>query len=89
MKDIRCRNAAIRRQASKDSELIGYATEIRLRAERRAGKLLKEMEKAKGALEPGVGKACLNAVASDDRVSPPSLADLGVTKTQSSRRGGL
>jgi hypothetical protein len=61
------------------------ACEIRLRAERKAGALLKEMEKAKGAREPGIGKAGRNAVERNDRVSTKTLADYGLSKDQSSR----
>jgi hypothetical protein len=70
---------AYARQA-KDTTLIEHATDIRLRAERRAGELLVKMEKNKGAV-PGKtgrkGKPVLD--------SKPKLKDLGVTKTQSSR----
>ncbi len=59
--------------------VIDNASDIRLRAERRAGELLAGMEKNKGAI-PGKtgtkGKPVL-----DDK---PKLSDLGVTKTQSS-----
>jgi hypothetical protein len=65
---------------AKDQQLIQHATEIRLRAERKAGELLAEMDKNKGAI-PGKtgrkGKPVLDPT--------PKLADLGVTKTQSSR----
>jgi N6-adenosine-specific RNA methylase IME4 len=65
---------------AKDRSLIEDATEIRMRAERRAGELLREMEKNRGAL-PGKtgrkGKPVLDPA--------PKLKDLGVTKTQSSR----
>jgi N6-adenosine-specific RNA methylase IME4 len=67
------------RQA-RDRSLIENATELRMRAERRAGELLAEMEKNKGAL-PGKtgrkGKPVLDPT--------PKLSDLGVSKTQSSR----
>lgn len=53
------------------------ASEIRLRAERKAGELLKKIEKAKGSLLRGRNVP----TAGDDR---PKLADLGVTKQQSS-----
>ena len=62
---------------AKDTELIDHATDIRTRAEIRAGELLQEMEKNKGAR--GKGK-----VRSHDATAL-KLCDLGVTKTQSSR----
>jgi hypothetical protein len=87
VKDIRDKAAALAEYAkqAKDTELIEHATEIKLRAERRAGELLAEMEKNKGGGEPGVGRAGKNAVPSGDRITaPPTLADLGVSKKQSS-----
>src|SRR5262249_45189936 len=64
----------------KDRRLIEDATEIRMRAERRAGELLAEMDKNRGAI-PGKtgrkGKPVLDPT--------PKLADLSITKTQSSR----
>jgi N6-adenosine-specific RNA methylase IME4 len=68
---------------AKDTSLIRDSTAIRMRAERRAGELLREIEKNKGARQQGVGRRGKNAVAPNDRV--PKLADLGVSKTQSSR----
>jgi N6-adenosine-specific RNA methylase IME4 len=66
---------------AKDRELIAKATSIRLRAERRAGQLLVEMadngERAQpGDKESGRGKKLL---------SRPTLSDLGINKSQSSR----
>ncbi len=56
-------------------------SESRIRAERRAGELLRDMEKAKGA--PGnqhTGKVDR----SSDVTGPPPLSDLGISKQQSS-----
>ena len=64
-------------QQAKDHTLIEHATDIRMRAEIRAGELLAEMEKNKGAR--GQGK-----VRSRD-VTAPKLSDIGVSKSQSSR----
>ena len=78
VKDIRDKAqamAAYAKQAN-DTQMVEWATEIKVRAERRAGQLLAEMPKLNGAR--GVGKK----VDSHD-VSP--LAALGVSHSQSSR----
>lgn len=71
--------AAYARQA-KDTELVQWATEIKVRAERRAGQMLAEMPKA-------TGKA--GQFAGGNTIVPPvkekTLADIGITKNESSR----
>lgn len=84
VKDIRDKAAAMAayaRQAN-DTELQQWATEIKVRAERRAGELLAQMPKAKG------GNPNLPTPTADVGVesAAPTLADLGITYNQSSRR---
>jgi hypothetical protein len=55
------------------------AIEIRMRAERRLGQMLKEMEKAKPS------GANQHKDRSHDETDPQTLSDLGISKTQSSR----
>jgi N6-adenosine-specific RNA methylase IME4 len=71
-------------QQAKDSELIVLATEIKQRAEIKAGELLREMEKNKGAQGTGSNQHEVRSLR-DDRTSPPTLKDLGISKNQSSR----
>jgi hypothetical protein len=82
VKDIRDKAeamAAYARQA-KDTELVQWATEIKVRAERRAGQMLSEMPKATGKSGQFTGGHI---------VVPPvkeqTLADIGITKNESSR----
>jgi len=56
---------------------------IRLRAERKAGELLRDMEKNKGARAGGT-KAAPRGRLVQPRDKTPKLADLGVSKRQSS-----
>ena len=85
VKDIRDRAAAMQEYArqAKDAELLRHATEIRFRAERRAGELLAETPKAIGG-EHG-GKTKIDGSRSQPSNPTPTLADLGLTKTQSSK----
>jgi hypothetical protein len=68
---------------AKDTQLLEHATEIRLRAERRAGELLAEAPKAVGG-EHG-GKPKIDGSRSQPSNPTPTLADLGLTKTQSAK----
>ena len=65
------------RQAKESPEVIKKAEEIKLRAERRAGELLKETPKNKGQVLGG------NIVLPPDNT--PTLEDIGITKNQSSK----
>lgn len=79
-KDIRDKAeamAAYARQA-RDTELIQWATEIKVRSERRAGQLLAEMPKNSGKLRN-------SSPSHDGRATTPTLASLGITYNDSSR----
>jgi hypothetical protein len=79
VKDIRDKAeamAAYARQA-KDSELIQYATEIKVRAERRCGELLSQTEKHRGGRPTGNH--------SNDESGFQTLAEMGLTHNESSR----
>jgi len=82
VKDIRDKAVAMRMYAlqAKDRVLIDQATEIRLRAERRAGQLLKDMAQAG---ERAVRKNMKSQAATS------KLSDLDINKSQSSRWQGL
>jgi hypothetical protein len=86
VKDIRDKAMAMRAYAmqAKDRVLIDHATEIRLRAERRAGELLRDMEKNKGARGEGRPKIGGNSKR-PPKDAPPKLSDLNINKSQSSR----
>ena len=80
VKDImdQAERAAVYARQANDSELIKYATEIRVRAQRRAGEMLAQTEKRDG------GQAMKARSAAPTEVIPPTLADMGITKDQSS-----
>ena len=88
VKDIRDKALALQiyAQEARDRDLIEHATEIRMRAERRAGELLREIEKNKGArgqLRGRDNSGGLRQRPPEDKT--PKLSDLNVTKSQSSR----
>jgi N6-adenosine-specific RNA methylase IME4 len=87
VKDIRDKAVAMQvyaRQA-KDDQLTRHATEIRWRAERRAGELLIEMSERGERHRRGGTGAHRGKRKSHLATSVPKLSDLGVSKTQSSR----
>ncbi len=80
VKDIRDKAqamAAYARQA-RDTEMVQWATEIKVRAERRAGQMLAELPKAKGEILRG---HTMGPRENDVK----TLADMGITKNESAR----
>jgi hypothetical protein len=82
-KTIRDKAVAMQAYAkqAKDTTLVTQATEIRMRAERRAGELLIEMAE-RGERDSGKGNR--NPVLKS-QAATPKLSDLGISRTQSSR----
>ena len=82
VKDIRDKAAAMAAYArqAQDKELLQWATEIKVRAERRAGEMMRDMEKNTGA--KGIGPIAVTRL---DRNQAPTLADMGISKNESSR----
>jgi len=87
VKDIRDKAAAMQMyaQQAKDRDLIDMATDIKLRAERRAGELLREMDKNKGTRGAGNPDFLGGRDVRPPSDPAPKLSDLGITKDQSSR----
>lgn len=86
VKDIRDKAeamAAYARQA-KDQELILWATEIKVRAERRAGEMLTSMDKNKGG-DARKYTPSHDATGVVEEKGPPTLAELGIHRNESSR----
>jgi len=89
VKAIRDRAEAVRTYAklAGDFELQNQAAEIRLRAERRAGQLLIEMEKNPGTRGAGRPRKDGTRItrSKTSTANTPKLEDIGVTKDQSSK----
>ncbi len=86
VKDIRDKAEALRayaRQSKQGIDHINRVTEIKLRAERRAGELLQEMEKAKGGQPYQEKSTGCTMQPVEKKVS--TLADVGIEKTQAMR----
>lgn len=73
--------AAYAKQA-RDTQMVQWATEIKVRAERRAGEMLAQA-KVRGELSTPQTSRRTDLVARDDKVA--TLSDLGITRDQSSR----
>jgi hypothetical protein len=86
VKDIRDKAVALEAYArqAKDTEMLKHATEIRLRAERRAGELLTQMPKHQGG-RPEKTAPERGAVSDVEVARPMTLAEMGVTDNQSSK----
>ena len=86
VKDFRDKALAVEAYAKQanDFSLERDAAIARVRAERRCGQLLSEMEKAKGA-RGNASNQYQKEVQSNDATAPRTLAEMGVTKDQSSK----
>ena len=87
VKEIRDKMEALRlylKQQGESLEMQNACAEIKLRAERRAGELLKEMPKNEGGGN-GSNQHQKTATPNTPQVVAPKLSDMGITYSQSSR----
>lgn len=88
-KKIRDKAEAVRTYAklAGDLDMQNMAAEIRIRAERRAGQLLLEMEKNPGTRGEGRPRRDGTKIrrSADSTALPPKLEDIGISKDQSSK----
>ena len=88
VKAIRDRAEAVRTyaQQARDLDMQNMACEIRLRAERRAGQLLLDMEKNPGTRGEGrPRKDGTKRRSSRPTANPPRLEEIGISKDQSAK----
>lgn len=85
VKEIRDRAAAAEAYArqARDTQMIQWATEIKVRAERRAGEMLCEMRDRGERAAHGTNRHKKKSHANTS--NPPTLAELGVTRMQATR----
>ena len=88
IKLIRDKAEALRqyiKQQKGSFEMQNQAAEIKLRAERRAGEMLKEMEKNPGVKMDGSKPGFIGGNIMQPPIDAPTLSDLGISKIQSHR----
>jgi hypothetical protein len=88
VKAIRSKAEAVRAyaQQARDLEMQNMAAEIRIRAERRAGQLLLDMEKNPGTRGEGrPRKDGTKRRSSRPTANPPTLEEIGISKDQSAK----
>ena len=87
VKSIRDQAEVLRQYARqiKNVEMEAWVAEIKVRAERRAGELLKGSPKAKGGAKPGVGRRGKKNTLPEEKgiVEPSTLAQLGISEKES------
>lgn len=78
--------AALYAKQANDNELVEKATEIRVRAQRKAGEMLRKAAERgqRATVATGVERGA-NRHSSQPATSVPTLAEIGVTKSESSR----
>ena len=85
IKQVRDQAEALRlymKQQSQSLDMQNACAEIKLRAERKAGELLRDMPKQDGGRPKKTGNMVLPV---SEENHPPKLEDIGITKMQSSR----
>jgi hypothetical protein len=87
VKDIRDKAAAMSAYArqAKDPDLISWATEIKIRAERKCGELLRDGAKNGDRATKSDRGRPPEKTSQDTTTLPPTLSDIGISKDQSSR----